>query len=274
MSEQPIDLGVLEQAALELTTEALSFRGSFDYLRQKLPAYFSKVTEFVSNSLSDVDVELDLLNESKHYQLSKKSNYMLLRRTPVMVPKGLATTYLKHLSTLNKAQDAVDGLIQETLEPFEKHLAVLLTDPSTLQSQRESKIVDKVVTHDIESIRDLIAKDFSRDGAERRPYGDLITRQAEWPKIASEYNDLVERLARVPRKTVLDLVKTISEHLDKLLQRMESDPETYAASGVSISELAKVSFVMAQEVEFYATHTFMIEQLQASIEAAGALATE
>lgn len=268
MSEQSIDLGVLEQAAIELTTEALSFRGSFDTLRLKLPEYFNAVTDFVGNLMPGNAAQLDLLNERKHYELSKKGDYMSLRRYPVMVPKGLNTTYLKHLGTLSVAQDAIDGLIQETLAPFEKHLAVLLTNPETLQSQRESKIVDKVITHDIESVRALIAKDFSRDGAERRPYGSLIGRQSEWVPIARDYNNLVERLARISRKEVLALVELISEHLNKLLQRMESDPETYAATGVTIAELAKVSFVMAQEVEFYATHSYMMEQLQVSIEAA------
>lgn len=273
MSEQTIDLGVLEQAATELTTEALSLRGSFDYLRTKLPEYFNKVTGFVGGLLPDSDLQLDLLNDRKHYELSKKGDYMTLRRYPVMVPKGLAVSYLKHLKTLSKAQDAVDGLITETLQPFEKHLATLLSNPDTLMSQRESKIIDKVVTHDIDALRDTIAKDFSRDGAEKRKYGDLIGRQGDWPQVAGEFNDLVERLARVPRKEVLALVELITEHLDKLLQRMETDPETYQATGISISELAKVSFVMAQEVEFYATHSFMLEQLQVSIEAAGELVT-
>lgn len=274
MSEHTVSLGTLEEAALALSTEAINFRGSFDLLREKLPAFFGKVTGFVDGLLPNQELNLDLLNQRKYSELAKKGDYMTLRRRNVLVPKGLAVSYLKHIATLNRNQDALDDLISETLRPFEKHLGVLLSDPDTLKSQRDSKIVEKVVTHDIDALRQAMAKDFSKDGAERRPYGELIARQSDWPKVTSEFNDLVERLARVPRKEILSLVEQITEHLEKLLERMETDPDTYQATGLKISELAKVSFTMAEEVEFYATQAFMIEQLQVSIEAAGALVRE
>jgi hypothetical protein len=271
MSEQTVSLGVLEEATLVLSTEAINLRGSFDSLREKLPGFFDKLTGFVNGLLPNEELQLDLFNQRKYAKLSKKGDYMTLRRRNVMVPKGLQVSYLKHLTSLNRNQDALDELLTETLRPFERHLATLLSNPETLKSQRDSKIIDKVVTHDIESLRTEMAKDFNKDSAERRSYGDLVGRQSDWPKIAGEFNDLVERMARISRKEVLSLVETISGHLNKLIERMETDPETYEASGLKISELAKVSFVMAEEVEFYATQAFMVEQLQASIEAASDL---
>lgn len=271
MSVHAVNLDALEEATLAMSIEAINLRGSFDSLRQKLPGFFGKLTDFTNGLLPNTELQLDMFNQRKYAELAKKGDYMVLRRRNVMVPKGLQVSYLKHLETLNRNQDAIDYLITETLRPFERHLGTLLSNPDTLKSQRESKIIDKVVIHDIAALRTEMAKDFNKDSAERRPYGAVIGRQSDWPKITLEFNDLIERAARVSRKEVLSLVELISEHLDKLIQRMETDPETYEATGLKISELAKVSFVMAEEVEFYATQAFMIEQLQASIEASAEL---
>ena len=89
----------------------------------------------------------------------------------------------------------------------------------------------------------------------------------------TKHNDLVERLASVPREKVLELVEIITDHLETLLKRMDEDPETYVASGVTISDIAKLSFTLAQEVEFYALYTFMVEGLQNSIENAADVLT-
>ena len=272
MSESTIGRDDLEQRALELTTEALSFRGGFASLREKLSDYFDSVSQFVADKLPSNDQSLDLLNQRMYQKLSREGNYVELRRKAVIVPRGLSSDYLTYMESLSKSQDALDELIDDTLRPFEKHLAVLLKDPDTLRSQRESNIVDRVVTHDIEGLRGEVGRHFSKDQAERRPYGSLVGRQADWAQIATTFNDLVERFAQVPRKEVLALVEQIASLLDRLIQNMADDPETYEASGVSIAELAKVSYVMAEEVEFYALHAFRLEQLQTSIEMAGELA--
>jgi F0F1-type ATP synthase delta subunit len=271
MSEPTVSLGILEEATLDLSTEAINLRGSFDSLRQKLPDFFGKLTGFVNGLLPNQELQLDMFNQRKYAELAKKGDYMTLRRRNVIVPKGLQVSYLKHLESLNRNQDAIDTLITEILSPFEKHLGTLLSNPETLKSQRESKIIDKVVVHDVAGLRSEMAKDFNKDSAERRPYGTVIGRQSDWPKITLEFNDLVERMARISRKEVLSYVELISEHLEKLIQRMETDPETYESNGLKVSELAKISFVMAEEVEFYATQAFMVEQLQVSIEAAAEL---
>lgn len=273
MTTQPLTLEQFEDVCLSLSTEAMSVKGSLKPLRRKLPEFFEQFNAFVNSRFFDDDDEMDLalLSQSHYSALAKKGDYMALRRRMVLVPKGLNVTYLDHLETLSKSQDLVDKLMPETLVPFERFLGTLLTHPDTLKSQRESGTLEDVVQHDLESMQEMISKDFTRDGNERRAYGDVIERQRDWPKIVQNFNSVTERLVQIPRKQVIEMVETITEHLNVIVERIEEDPEAYAASGVTISSLAKMSYAAASEVEYYSIHAFMVEQLQTSIEDAAKL---
>ena len=273
MPEHVMTLEEFETASLALAQEALSIplSGTFTKLRAALPNYFANLKDFIQHRLFDNNAALDLLNQNKYSALANEGNYMALRMKPVIVPKGLNASYLDYLKVLEKAQDSVDLLIPETLTPFQKYLGALLSDPDTLKSQRQAQMLDTVTTHDLEPVQKDIQALFSQDNAENRTYGTLIQRQRDWPYIVSQFNDLVERMAKSPRSEILKSVETIGDYLDTLMKRVTEDPDAYAASGVTVSALAQLCYAMASEVEFYATQSFRIEALQVSIEAAADL---
>jgi len=115
-------------------------------------------------------------------------------------------------------------------------------------------------------MKDRIVKDFDKARQETANYGDLVGRQSDWPKIAASFNDLSDRLGKIDRVQVLGYVTTISEHIERLIENLSDDSQAYAENGISIANLAKVSYAVANEVEFYASHAYMVELLQTSIE--------
>lgn len=266
MSTQPLTLEAFESQCLELMQEAFSVRGSIRNLGEKLNAFSSSFKQFITQSFVEDSPQFGLLNENAFRGLSKTDNYMRLRNKKVVVPKGLNVSYLEHLKTLHKSQKHVDGLFDNVLIPIEKFLGTLLNNPDNLKGQREAGIVDAVVARDVEAVQKEVAKDFSRDQAEQRPYGSLVGRQSDWTKIAGSFNDLSESLQVISREEVLKYVTAIGELLEVLIERLEEDPEVYATNGVGISNMAKVAYAVAGEVEYYALHAYMVEGLQVSIE--------
>lgn len=200
------------------------------------------------------------------YKLFQTGDYMELREKRIVVPRGLNVTYLEHLKTLFAAEEFVKGLLSETLIPLKRYLAELLTDPTALGSQRVSVTLDKLTTVNVDKAKNLLAKDFSRDRAERRPYYTLVSRQKDWAEILKQYNELVFRLESIKRADVMREVDEIIEILEVLGKRIHEEPDVYAASGVTAKTLASFIFNVANQVEFYSYFCYNIEALGASID--------
>lgn len=266
MSTQPVTLVSFEDQCLNLTQEAFLSRGSIRDLGEKLSAFSASFKQFITQSFVEDVTNIGLLNENAFQKLSKADNYMRLRNKKVVVPKGLKVSYLEHLKTLHVSQNHVNGLFTDVLIPIEKFLGLLLHNPDNLKGNREAGVIDDVVARDVESVQKEVSKDFSRDQAEQRAYGELVGRQSDWIKISRSFNDLSEALAVITREEVLKYVTSIGELLETLIERLEEDPEVYSANGVGISNMAKVAYAVASEVEYYALHSFMVEGLQTSIE--------
>lgn len=266
MSSNTPSLVELENQALELTQEALNFRGAMKHIGDKLRVYSESFQSFIKERFVEEAPQVGLINESLAKKLAGEKNYMELRRRKVIIPPGLKVSYLEHLKTLNLSQNNVDKLIPEILVPTEKFFGTLLARPDTLKSHREPSVIQDAVNHDLDALKDTIAKDFDRARQETANYGDLVGRQSDWPKISTEFNALSDRLNQIDRMKVLEYVTLIGDHIERLIEHLEDDSQAYAENGVSISNLAKVTYAVASEVEFYATHAYMVELLQTSIE--------
>jgi hypothetical protein len=266
MSTKELGLTSLETQALELTQEAINFRGAMRNIGDKLKAYSESFQSFIKNQFIEDVPQIGLINDSLAKSLAKNDQYMNLRRRKVIVPPGLKVSYLDHLKTLHESQANVDRLIPEILAPTEKFLGTLLARPDTLKSRREPEVVQNALDHDVDALKSKLAKDFDKGRHETVNYGDLIGRQSDWPKIAESFNNLSDRLGHIDRVEVLHYVTTISEHLERLIEHLSDDSQAYVENGITISNLAKVSYAVANEVEFYATHAYMVELLQTSIE--------
>lgn len=269
MSDTPLTLESLETQAIELTTEAFKFRGAIDSIGEKLKLFGNNFKQFIEERFVSQDVTLNLMDEKKLKNYERSVKYTDVRQDMIRIPRGLKVSFLDHLHTLNQSQDVVDKLIPETLTPCEKYLGTVLSSPDTLKSQRDAGIFDVIVLHDIDKIRALVAKDFDKDQAEYRRYGQMIKSQSTLGTLAKSYNDLAVRFSRVPRDEILEYVAQIVDHMDTIIVNLKEDPEVYSGTGASIANLAKVAQAVATEVEYYSIHAFMLEQMDACMSELG-----
>jgi hypothetical protein len=265
---QKMTLEQFEHECILFTQEAISFQGSVDFIRKRIPAFFGKLKDFVGSRFLTEASNISNLPASRFKKTFASVDWAELRHKQIMVPPGLNVHFLKYIQTLSKSQDMVDKLLPETLLPFEKFLGTLLASPDAMNSARETRHLDKIVLHDLEGIRRIMAADFSKDAAERRPYGEMIRSNNEWNDILRDYNALSTRALAVPRRQILDDVGIITDHLNTIIKYLEEEPDRYKASGITIKSLAKFAYAMASEVEFYSVQMFSIELLQASLEKA------
>lgn len=252
----------------ELSMEAFGILDKLKAARARLPQFFDSIKK-TAQSFFDFDpAHVDLIEKRTALDLSSKGNFMVIRNRKVVVPKGMKSSYLKFIDQLMKQQEMVNKLIPETLKPFEKYLAQLLDDPDRLRTAGVSSLDAAFRLHDVDGMKKDLSKHYDKDMSEYRPYGELVGRNSDWPKIMVNFNGLIDSMSSIDRKEVLKLVTIIAEHMDVLVQRMQEFPETYEPSGLTIKSLADISYAMAQEIEFYSIHAYIIEQLDVSVKSA------
>ncbi|MNV63814.1 hypothetical protein D3C71_1564270 [compost metagenome] len=121
---------------------------------------------------------------------------------------------------------------------------------------------------DIEKCKKGLEKCVNRASSQtKHEYGKLVKQNAEWDEILSKTNQMVVSYQTVNRTEVLNQVDTLNEQLLKLAQRIQEDPDTYKASGITIAELAKRCLVVARSVEFYSITGYLMTELSSTVQA-------
>lgn len=203
-----------------------------------------------------------------------KTKHVAVMDKLVIVPRGLKTTLIEHLRHQTMLQQALQPILEQILIPLERFLSTLLHAPEALSSLHQDKRLGGFKTIDVNKLKAAFAKDFSRDNAERRPYGEIIERSSDWVDVYKLYNELILQMNAIPRDAVQKRLDAIIPLLTLLAQRLEEEPDLYKPSGVTAKTMGDFLFNLAQMVEFYSIFSFNLEAVGASIDDASALAKQ
>jgi hypothetical protein len=252
----------LEWKAEVIALESMAPTQLLTALPRRLPEFFSDVKNFISNIFGGNDAvpAVAVIDGGKLSAAIMKMNYVNMSQIGVFVPPGMNATWEKYLAAMEQSQAVADSLMEETLQPTLRWLAMLLTQPSALSSTRGTHNEAGIVFHDLKKIKENMARCYRNGGTETVvEYGDVFKRNAEWVSSVDRINDLNERMGRINRKALVEAVNEITGAMDKLLIRMKQDPETYNVSGVTMQAIAKISMNLGYEIEFFAAHAAMLQ---------------
>lgn len=266
MQQEQFTLESIETQALELSQEALRIGANLKALRDKLPSFFNTIKGFSNSKVMNfAAIKRGAINQRAFEVASKKHSHSELRNQRVIVPDGLNVPFSEYLDNLAEVQRYAISVLPDILIPFEKQLAVYLDKPDSLRTQRESPITSTILSKDVEHIQTVMGKSFSNDGSQHRRFETVIPRMSDLPVIASKFNTLKDELSKQDPRQVTSKTNEIAGLLDVLLERMDQYPDEYKASGITISDLARISFLMAQAVEIYGVHVYNVESLEVAL---------
>lgn len=231
----------------------------------KLPQLFSNLKTFVKEHLV-FNFSKQYINPRTYKSFASKYEYKDIHMAKIQVPRGLNVTYLHYITTLNDIQTHIESLVSDVLTPFEKILGQWLTDPKNLRTRRESTQIVQVFNRNVDILKAAYSKCFSEDDSDFRRYHEMIDRQGDLYTIAHEFNKLKSSAVAIKTKDIVKKVESINDLLDTLIARIEEAPEEYKTSSVTISDLTKICFLVASEVEQYALYQHAVIQLETSLE--------
>lgn len=206
-------------------------------------------------------------NARKLHKLASKKNYADTRELSVRVPTGLSCTYLDYLAVLQDAVKLTDNLMDHVLVPFTRYLAVGLSDPDTLASSGSSVHLKEFKPGNVDGVALKLGECFEQgSGHFERKFGAVFERNGDVGEVYNQADELVSRFMKVRRSDVQSKVNELSDLLDKLIQRIEEDEENYKPSKVTTDQLSKISYTIAQEVEFYGVVGYQLMALTVALQ--------
>lgn len=236
----------------------------------KLVEYVNQFQNFFEARRRERDqLELEA-SRLPHYRTFRRTvedtSYPNLRHVKIAIPAGMSATYMEYLSALEPAVGISEKLLSEVLTPFSRWLAEGLSDPDKLRSFSRSSGVREFTPHDTDGVALRIGECFTKgSNANITQFKNAFARNADVKEVYDRTAALNERFIRIDRKQVLTMVDRVSENLDRMAERIGEEGNEYEMSKPTVELLAKMSYTVAQEIEFYGNVAYQLTQLNVAL---------
>jgi DNA polymerase/3'-5' exonuclease PolX len=253
--------------AKAMSLEAFNVKASIKAMKELLPNFVKSITDFYSTLVvAENQLTLDLIKADSLEKTLKEVDYAAVRKMLVVGPKGLKGTYLDYLGAVEKAVDHAESLREKVLSPFMSWVTLLLSTPENLMSVRKPPLVSNDRIKLIDTIKEDLTKNIDPNSHQQRHlYGKLVQRNKDWSAVVDKTNELIDRYSRTDRKQIKQMVDDTVEALNRLILRVEEDPETYEMSGTTVATLAEQSYLLGKELEHYATTGYLLQELHTTV---------
>ncbi len=247
-----------------ISLESGTLSSTFTAVTDRLPGFVAEVNGFLKGLFELEKVKTNPLLGNRHaVSLVSKTQYTTLMPLPVSTPPGLSVSYDVLVKALEESEEVATALLKETLQPFNRWLALNVASPERLQSL--NGYIDGVKLHDVDRVTESLKACFKNPSSNTSvSFGEAFRRSSDFASVANDLNKINDAASRATPQEVRELIKKITGNLDLLIKRVQNDPENYKPSGPVIKALSTQALAMAKECEFYSVFQY---QLKSTIQA-------
>lgn len=262
---------ILQAERISLESETYGISQLVSSLSGLLQSYISNIQGFLDDMVKPDNNHMTFSFQSNNSleREIKKTNYVSLSSISAYVPAGMSKDWNTFMSAVEASQSVIDGLIVDALKPATMYFSHLLANPETMTSIAPTGELSKIKLHpkEMEQAKKVVASCYSKHGVEtKRLYGDVFHRNNDWFDVNKRLALVSERMAKVSPKAVNEAVEELTEILNRLLVRMRQSPEVYKVNGITSGAIARVSLQLGYEVEFYASHCYLVQTAIAALD--------
>lgn len=195
-----------------------------------------------------------------------ETSYTGLRKRTVYAPKRLSTkaTMVELIDVVKECLEAQEDIEKNVLNPWRGYVAGLLTNPAELGQLNN---LDKVKFTDLEKLHKKLDKVIDGDlDQPTREFGAIYRNYKEWGQTCDRYNKLLETFSHSRLSRIAKEVKELQKLTNQLVDRIEEEPEVYAASPATLKTLAEGAYLMGLELEFYAMMTDQLNAINGALD--------
>jgi alkylhydroperoxidase/carboxymuconolactone decarboxylase family protein YurZ len=260
-----MNIASIERQQRTISLESSTLTNTISAVTTRLPGFVADVNTFI-RGLFDLEESTPkvLVGDSKLRAAIKDKLYTDLMDLPVYTPPGLSCSYVELVKTLSDSEEIASALLKDVLVPFNKWIATQLSSPDRLLSISSAHIPG-IHFHDIKRASKELADCYSNSSSQVEvKFGSVFKRNSEFFDAGSDLNTVMTRASQTNPALVREKIEEVTDNLNKLVERIEADPETYKVSGAVVKSLAEVAVSIAKECEFYSVFQY---QLRAAVTA-------
>lgn len=236
-------------------------------IRRNIPEFVKSLKNYLTREGTTDQLTAQVVPSYRKVRKTvEKIDYSNLRETKIYIPAGLSVTFLEYQEALDQSVGICEKVLPEVLTPFSRWLAQGLSDPEKLRSVRGASGIDKFNPHNIDGALSDLGRCFKRgENRIKGKFGDYFARNKDVKVVFEQHDDQIGRMVKTDRKAIFAKVEEISDNLDTLIQRIDEDPDDYDFSQVNLDLLSKLSYTLAQEVQFYGTVHYQLTALNTAL---------
>lgn len=239
-----------------ISTEALSVHKPLAGTVTKLSGFIREVADGFKNT--DILGALDTILhrdrtqstvQQKAAQFVQRNSYADLMSLSLPCIGGLNTTWLKFLTDLEGGVKFATNFYDGTLGQSTKFLAEIITSPDKMDSIARRYNIQAI---DFDQLTKTIAGNVSGKSSKGDlPYGKLVERNTDFQSVIALTNRFSEELYSSNQDLVTERIAHIRKQLQQISEDIVDSNTSYRMNGKNIDQLAKISYNLAQAVEYY-----------------------
>ncbi len=223
-----------------------------------MSVFFVQTRQFFQNIRARFDVpKRDVFKPNPNVSaLLSQLGYSNARLLTIYVPDGFTGLMVDYLKGSEPAIEMGQLFVSTTLIPFKAFAASLLANPEQLANERPFPALEKVQFQDKliqlhqEHYQSFIAADNAMGN--ELPFGSVYQSTRQYDEVMKLMVEISKRTHSINQAQALRDISQINELLEKLITRVEANPDKYAVNTPRLMELADLTQKLAFEADFIA----------------------
>lgn len=246
-----------------------SNEGFFGELVDSVRNFFGDAAEYLASAFASQDAT-DTIRFSYDRRLSYNvgdADAALLKGTMVMRPPGTSVPLDEWVDMLAQTQSVVDTLEKNVYGPTLKMLAMMISDPETLNVKNPRIAMYRIQVPDLTKVKKTMAACRNeKNDMTKTLFFEAYRSTDSFGEVEKGFESVVKDYAKTTRKSVKEASERIAEIVEKIVYKI-NDPEdaTVMSDPMSVA-LSKVIHDVAQCVELYAAHSYNMTMTSLSLE--------
>jgi hypothetical protein len=237
----------------------------------RFPDFFSGVMSSAGAALSSLHhaAATAFTDTGEFRRFLTKNSYAKLMEREVFAPNGFTGTYLEYLAKLKPELDIALKVPSEVLKPFQRYVSALSSEPNKLASINPAsipKIGSGIEIHkETANLEHLSQEKNPGNPGAKITYKEAVARNNDWATVLKEIEDIDKRIEATNPKEFLEEVGVTGDILNKLIERIKEQPDTYHTSATQLDALASLVMEVARAVEFYAAVIYLYNRFRHAV---------
>ena len=201
----------------------------------------------------------------KNEEAGQQVNYTTISKLPLQVPQGFNGNLSAYMKLLAEASQHSEDIITNSMKPFEKFLADIITNKTSMADASKYQFVQSKLAVPREKLNAALGKHFRNGSHETRSqFGKVFGNLRDYYTCVEQCSQLNDWLATVKINDIKKSMQAIVEYSNDLIEMVERK-HIEDVSMANLKYLAEVSYDMGRELEFFAILVYRIQVVSATM---------